>query len=416
MPPLSLEQYLAAKPKRLVQRVQEALAKYGSDLPRTVTDSFVKTELRSKQTVKPRPIMMVDAIRTARVGPYLAAYDEKLRGLPFVGKFMDAHQVGRWVKDHHPTHWGDFSAFDGSLGEWAFAIEAMVYKHWGMPDDLSQWIKHYQTQWSCRQAHRLNPVAFDVKGGIRQTGNPETSFGNNIVSIVIHSWVHAMYLANRLGLGSTFYEQDSTFTRLVAACQHADFLVNGDDTIQCCPDGLPSYAMAEALGMSFELHEGVEFCRARPIQVSPSCVVMVRKPEEFLVRLGFSVHAKQLNEFGRKRLMNDIAVAYSYFVSGIPVYWALVARILQLTPSGPMELAGLKTHSFTLFNWISGVVSPRAQPLLPPTRLARLSFAEQFGISIACQVRLEQSFKTLPLYGQFSDPQLDALLWERCIA
>jgi hypothetical protein len=373
-------------------------------------DIFVKVELRGGPCkYKPRIISNVNPSWVACVGPYLHLVDEHIRRVGAFGhaKYWTAVQQAEWIRTHAMLEFLDMKTCDLSLSELLFRAELLLWEAFGLPTEISRLILNSELKWKARKKFSDYRCAFRVHGRARQSGDPQTSCGNNHIVIMAHAFIAVFCHGLYNNLGNTWYMQD----RRVMDLSFLDLMNNGDDAVlHSHLDGYDTrhYAL---LGMEVECTRG-EFCQAKDLDLGDR-ITMVRHPREVLSRVGYSTAALPAsNPIARRTYIAGVAVGMSYFCSRVPIYATLFRTIYNLAGVTPLTI---NSDSYTVRCWLEAVkATPCMQFLDEPTPLGRAEFARAFDIPPSLQVEVEQAIANLPsLYGFIDVPGLDGWFREQ---
>jgi hypothetical protein len=134
--------------------------------------------------------------------------------------------------------------------------------------------------------------------------------------------------------------------------------------------------------------EQIEFCQCRPVERTPGCWTMVRKPERVFERSAYTDKTRD-NSNAWKRLLASMATSELYQNSGIPVLQAWSMAMLRGADGAKPDAE---------LDRIVSIRKLRAHTEQPIHECARASFAIAFGISVQEQLELEREIAEMPAY------------------
>lgn len=386
---------LQGKPASMKRRVLAANERWLRHFAHGVDKLFVKRELRGGPCkFKPRVICSVDPIWTHALSPYLTPVDDwihqnQVRGF---GKWLTNFETAQWMAKHIegvPNVVSlDYSSFDLHFRSQHFALESILYEYFHFPAELVQRIFEEETSWGGRAGLTGPDLYFRVDGAVRQSGDNQTSLGNNFVAIATTFYVLAESYRAHCHADRSIYKQDLSWLL-------DDMIGNGDDQIfvdhYCC-----NFDLYKSVGFDIELGDG-SFCQSKLLHTDNICV-MVRDPRQVLTRCAFTSNSR-FNFRKHKEYMLMVAIANSYFVDRVPIYQALYSRIYELTKDAKFtkfDFACLE--SYTLQTWTRNMHAVhRMQNLHNPSSAERIQFCQMFGISPDKQIDLEQRIGRMEL-------------------
>ena len=316
---------------------------------------------------KPRVVIDVDPLRTAVRSVYLSPLIDRLKQImPAMCYSLTYDEVNAKYTELIEMGWSsvyytDFSQFELSQSEETFEVEKMVYEYFGLPQALVASIYSSECFWQVRKRYGF-PCAFRCEG-IRQSGDPQTSFGNNLLAIFVHT-----YVCSR-------------------TCSHFSIMNNGDDAILFC-SGPIDFSLYSALGFKITVNKRPEYCRSVALDDVQGYRFM-RLPWEFFGRIGFSVRASGLSAYKKRQLLAVNCLGYSHVVYGLPLYQALIHTLFRLCCVTVEELDLEQIESYTVRNWLRGS-KPIIHPAVPPSITIRNSFDDMFNFPIHEQLALEK--------------------------
>jgi hypothetical protein len=395
--PLTEEQFLKGKPKRMRNRYMKGKLQAGGE----TWPIFIK-QLVSCKTPKlggkirwPRIVVDVDPSITVEVGPWLAAIERECHKIPGWAKNWNSTQISDWVSPRLLTlWWGDFSKFENSITKPIIDNEQYFLDRIIGGNELSRvstLAKHWSVRYSIDRKTRHKDILAHINSSCRPSGIPWTAVMNNFTAHTIHHMAHALHCyRNKTPYVDCGGLRPFVFPDGFAVNMNIDYINNGDDCLRSSRFAPPDASIYSSLGFEFEWAKGADFCRSKPVNVSPDRVYMVRKPEEFLTRFGFSLRVGNKNFKQRMALMAQICVAYSNTFDGIPIYSALITKVYNFTKlfnRGPVD--PLDLPSYTLRCMVADGVDVSWKEQTKPTQISRSSFAEQFGIEESLQIMTE---------------------------
>lgn len=389
--PVALEEYLRGKASSMRRRVLAASNDYAlmCDPFRTTSAGLIVKAVTAAGQFKkkPRLVINVSPVRTLIRGPLFQSLIKHLLQLPLKGlcynhtyeELCDNYSC-KFSQNWAFIYYVDFKQFELCQDEHTFHLESMIFEYFGVPKQIIDHVYSTECHWKVRNRFGI-PCAFKVKG-IRQSGDPQTSIGNNLLAILVHHFV-------------------CSFT-----CSSFDLINNGDDCILFCSHEL-CFDLYHFLGFNIDRKTQPEFCRSAPLWDGHR-FRFCRFPHEFLTRVGFSVNASTLNQVQKLHLLAVNCLGYSHVCYGIPIYETLMHRVFNLCCVDVSELKLDMIESYTVRNWLA-----RADPVLhekiPITDEIRSSFAEAFGIDPERQMAIESMIdkQTDPLFTIIDESILD---------
>lgn len=403
---VSRPDYLASRTRLVASKLEAAHSDLRQVYGYHPTDKiFGKTESRGgKWKLKPRAICDVSALWVDQVGNDLYTIDLAQRGSRYHGRWATSAKVADWIYRQEVMGrfllFVDFKTFDLSLSKLLLLAERDLYQWFGLDPAIIRMISNATLRWKGKCLCGTLLARFLCAGRCRQTGDIQTSMCNNHLAVFAILWAYCRLVTH----GSKCIEDWE------AALADMDLLQCGDDSVLASRVAITATELNTELvhlGMQVEDTDG-EFCQSKMLPTGTGAI-MVRHPREFLPRFGVSTR-----RFADSRAhLRDVSVGWSYLVDGVPMYWALVKRCLDLTSGVAGD--GQELESWTARNWLlaAGVVQPRAQPLHPPTARTRSEFMWAFGISISQQLEFEKFVSTMPMDGTIELQWLDAYLREQ---
>lgn len=361
--------------------------------PRRSNKMFIKRELRPNDKMNPRVINAVDARYALVFGPWLSAIATRIKalGLRGYGYFLSPDQLLDFFQADGFRYF-DFHRFDCRLRREHFLVEQTLYEAFGMPRALRRAIFKYNLDWSGRARSDNFFFDFRVKGYCRQTGDPHTSAGNNHIAIFSHVFCFLERYRRDHSLPPQWYE-DAPW---VPSLEWITLLNNGDDAAIKSTLPFPGPDLYAELGMT--ITEGNSYCKLFQIWDGVR-FLLAREPYDFLVRFSFAVRRLPTN-IARAAALRGNCIGFSYLVSGLPVYSALVTACERLTRFVVPDYSCMSSHTLAQLLENTDLPSFRFQPPAPPTPVARTSFASVFEFPIWVQLEAEAAFAAMSSYDE----------------
>jgi hypothetical protein len=383
-------EYIYGKKTSMKNRIRDALTNPLGRLRKPPNSPFVKAELRAKKGWRPRVIQDVDPRWTAVFGPWCSSIASDLKRQDAFGYafWFTPSQLEEWFQHNDDLEYVDFKGFDASLTEPIFRVERVLFALYGMPPHMLHAMYRANISWSSKTRFRNDiEFCFVVKGRCRQSGDPQTSIGNNYIAIMIHLFLIAYHHQLRHNLPYDWFKQ-SNFHHLSGI----RMINNGDDNARSSTIyELPSHNLYPLLGVAVTREDS--YCKLYPLYDGVR-YRLAREPADFIVRFGFSRHYLECDAH-RYSALHGNCIGYSYLVSGLPIYWALVKRCFYLTCSYKPDFQSFSSH--TLVQLLENMTVSRLsfQKIEPPTQCMRESFATQFEFPVIDQLRLENKIFSL---------------------
>jgi len=401
------EGFISNKPSKVVVRARRGLASLLAKGAAIVGDQlelrsaevdvaaslFVKREFYDytpdvDKPAKFRSIVNCSDEVLAYLGPYMHSLDEKMRLLDGMVKFYASSQLsGKFLELQalarsmgQDVFASDQSQYDAHQTKPHLLLQHRMFKRFGMPRAVVDFLGHYDIEWSAvyfetAQHRRGNSLRFSSKIGVRKSGDPHTSCGNNL-----YHWFLIRLCAYRL----------------TKSVNTAHFLINGDDFlgfVEKCSFRQLAAEMA-ALGMEVVRGDHYEFCGG---YFCGKQAIFVRDPNRSLPKFGWNVSD------GSVALMRATAICQSYISAANPILSALIARVLELTSgTQPQELSLAQQEDISYALAHSGClrsgVAEQFTTVVPWD--VRIEFCDLFGITPALQVQFEQEISQMQLLDE----------------
>jgi hypothetical protein len=406
---LSLSEYLTRKPLRFKKRMLAGSLDRVCNGRKPCNRLFIKQELRASwASFKARVINDVAPRWSVLYGVWCSAFSGWLRatGQPFFAYYLTLWELEHEFRGYVDGDlFMDFSTFDLSLSEVFFRAEMYFLVKLGLPVTLAKSLFLADCKWSGKFRNKDSELRMRCDGRCRQTGDPQTSIANNFAAITAHLYVYAHIWMERSGCDLNAVLHSVAFSSF----SWLHLLNNGDDSYHSVR-GVRYPVPADYVPLGLTVKPSRSFCKLYPVHDGRR-TRLVRDPADFLVRFGFSRHYLR-TDLERRMALRGNCVGYSYFTSGVPLYWVLISSCMRLTRGVVACRPDLASH--TLTSLIANLDEVEYQPQLPPTAAMRRSFAHAFGIPIAKQLELEGSIARLSdQYALVGDYDLMAWLAER---
>jgi hypothetical protein len=220
----------------------------------------------------------------------------------------------------------DVKTYDARQVGPVLAFQHVLFQFLGLPTQICDLLARLDQRWLAKQyrveaKRRVLVAQLSSSAGMRKTGDPQTSAGNNL----FHWFVVAHYLwSHNLRFDDTAY-----------------FLLCGDDLIitACGLDGAALNDQFSLFGLEIEMGAPDEFCGA--YFLGDSCA-WVRDPMRVFYKLGWT-HQDCDHLFRGYELFRAIVLSGTYLNSGSPIAAALTDRLEQLTHHDRAEQQFLKS-------------------------------------------------------------------------
>jgi len=373
----------------------------GATPPDMVVELFVKREFYDytpnlDKAPKPRIISCCSNEILALLGPFMHSLTAKLKLMPCLVKHLAPSSLGSRVVEidragqtwcHRPFA-SDFECFDRTQDQVVMAVQLRMFRLLGLPACAANLLAQYDMSWTAISRAgvfgrwRSVVLRFASHAGIRKTGDPHTSDGNNLW----HWTMLRMFLAS-------FGESMSDVCAII----------NGDDFLGVFRrHNFAEYSeFVSSMGLAVARGDPHEFCGGYYMGASN---VFVRDPHRALFKIGWSLHPTSTPEAYFKSSL----ICETYLTSQNPILAAYVShhlRQLRSTSLITLPEAYLSNLSFRLMQLWGGVaptgVSPEFRVDVPLD--VRAAYSEMFGIPIWLQLAAEQHLMQtgnfLPLLG-----------------
>lgn len=360
---------------------------------------FVKREFANSlpdvtKTAKPRIISSCSNEVLAFLGPYMHSADDLLNSIPGIVKKFAPWQLSDRVTEMVRTAntWrkhivaSDMNSFDRSQVSPLMLVQQHLYAALGFPKHVCDFLQQYDMNW-VGKAYMTDPVlrkrfraiTFISNDGCRKTGDPHTSFGNNLFHVFM--------------LHAALEESGSDMSE-------ASVFINGDDmlgTFKRLTYQQLSGFYAEN-GLTITRGDGLEFCGGYFMGASSTFVC---DPQRALFKFGWC-HSG-IGKGSDAEMLRAISICRTYGASGNPIFSALIARSLQLTRTARAVTVDPRKISYSAS---LGVLSASEACPSFTTEVAfdvRLEYHRRFGVLPGYQVACEHEIAHLDQYSSLPE-------------
>lgn len=375
------EEYIVQRysgPKRkLLQQAQDSLAYE----PVCAEDAKVKMFLKAdkyhiNKMTAPRCIQYRNKRYCLRLATYLHPIEKRLYSrtdksdTPVFAKSRNLTQRGadlrtKWESFENPVAiLMDHSKFDAHCNEQLLSLEHKFYSSCIRVSDGKKELQKLLNWQLLNKGATKNGTLYSTKA-TRMSGDQNTGCGNSIIN-------YAMLKAF-----DEHFELDS--------CMYID----GDDSVLICEanrvglvnvDFFSQFGMTTKMELASEFSK-VDFCQTRPVfdGVAWRCV---RDPNRLLARLPWLVY--NLPENCHARYLKSVGMCEMALGVGLPVAQYVGDKLSKLSD---------KKYMITDLHYVAmkEYQRPCAVKLVQPTRAARESYEEAWGIDIPTQLRWENA-------------------------
>jgi hypothetical protein len=407
------DDFIRGKPAKLIRRAQHGLLEMNkrggrcvdhqyyppADIQRDAT-MFVKRELYNylidlDKPMKTRVIINCSDEILAYLGPYMWSLEQILHHLPGLVKHLNPDSLSPLVKEikllaemcNQSLSSADQKAYDCHQTTEHLKIQHRLYARLGLPQPVCDFLSTYDTVWTARayetvHGRRRQTLKFRSNQGMRKTGDPQTSVGNNL-----YHWFMMRLMA----------------LRLTGDAKNLHCIINGDDFLGFFK-GVDFNLIVKSLrlcGLETEVGEAMEFCGGH--FMGSECVY-IRDPTRALAKIGWT-HGKPV-----AGLFKATLICQSYTSSHNPILSALIARCLRLCDKSVYRLTQRQKEDENY--WLANLgidldqACPQFSTVVPLD--VRLDYSRIHGISPALQIHVEQLISRMELEDDL--PEIIGLL------
>jgi len=321
---------------------------------------------------KPRIISSCSDEVLAYLGPYFTAMDHKLKHMPFLAKHRCAEGYALRAAEVRDSGFfplsTDLEMYDRSQNWFAMEVQHSLFRLLGLPLDVVSFLGTYDLKWragvyASEGNHRFRGLRFSSANGIRKSGDPHTSVGNNLFH-----WFMFMH----------FLRTEGDFDRTVA-------LISGDDFLGAGPNlNLDSLTESyHSFGVTLKQGAYMEFCGGQYLGES---VHHVRDPHRALFKFGW-MHSSMLERASADAVLKSIAICHSYGSVGVPIMSALVARAFSSCETADSAVLNMN-WSYTLSRYSASQLNQAFTTEVEWSM--RVDYALAYGIPPGLQILFEQ--------------------------
>lgn len=274
----------------------------------------------------------------------------------------------------------DASRFDAHVSKELLEIEHLFWRRCNRDPEFAQLLK-WQLVNKGSAYTKQGSIRYSVEGG-RMSGDANTAAGNCVL-------MSCMLSAFGISLGVNF-----------------DFLCDGDDSVffyqgpkvseQQVVDFFLDFGMTMKIENRTTEFQNINFCQGKPVRLNGEWT-LVRNPEKILSKT--TVNPKFSNVQFRPKLLKSIAQAELSLNRGCPLIQEYLCALLRIADKH-MSNRGLKDGGLLRPDVFceyrmrrDHTIDWRTAGPEPVSHEARVDFSRAWGISVAEQLRLEESFK-----------------------
>jgi len=401
--PASQEEFLSGKPSSMRKRfltgkqMQEAQPQCKFPIHPKVSH-FVKRNVSLDEpglakVYKPRSISSCNETVLYVYGPWIYSLSKRVHEASchqIAKDFTYDNMCDTFTLLHHsfgPPRLRDAAKYDLCQRVPAMQIQHYIFRSLGLPTDMDKWLLKYDCKWrasmyiSTPHGRRIFET-YTSNDGVRKSGDPHTSLGNNVYS---HFACHAVSTYERILEEHLDPFNYSSWPLDLQYCEYFQGMVSGDDIAVF--RGVKNFDLFHLMGLN--LTEDDTFCSGKFLY-DGTRYRYVRDPINILARLGWSVSANaQLTAPARSSLYSNINFALLSTLYDIPIIskW-LINHRSKTTPKMSSFRSDLDipyTIREMLYAGSTCIVSDS------PTPDMRISFAVAYDIPLSTQLYIESN-------------------------